>query len=103
MRSSDPPLLILASLSSGAKHGYALMQDIEEFAGVRLGPGSLYGAIGRLEERGLIRPLQPTGRSRPYALTAAGRRELAEVVAEMRTLVSLVGVRLPRLSARGAV
>ena len=50
-------MLILTSLASGPKHGYALLLDIESFAGVRLGPGTLYGAISRLEERGWIVPL----------------------------------------------
>ena len=36
---SDPTLLVLASLAEGDKHGYAMMEDIERFAGVRLGPG----------------------------------------------------------------
>ena len=47
---SDPTLLVLASLADGEKHGYAMMEDIQSFAGVRLGPGTLYGAITRLEE-----------------------------------------------------
>ena len=49
-RSNDPPTLILMSLAGGAKHGHALLKDIEGFAGVKLGPGALYGAITRLEE-----------------------------------------------------
>src|ERR1039457_1943094 len=36
---SDPTLLVLASLADGEKHGYAMMEDIQRFAGVRLGPG----------------------------------------------------------------
>ena len=43
-RANDPPLLILVSLADGPKHGHALAKDIEDFAGVRLGPGALYGA-----------------------------------------------------------
>ena len=104
VRSNDPPMLILVSLSSGAKHGYALMQDIEGFAGVKLGPGSLYGAISRLEEQGLIRPLGSNGRSRPYELTAAGRAALNAAVAEMRGLVDEVAARLsrsPRVALHG--
>ena len=72
---SDPTLLVLASLADGDKHGYAMMEDIERFAGVRLGPGTLYGAITRLEERGWIRPLKSTpvksaeARRQPYTLT----------------------------------
>lgn len=103
-RSNDPPLLILLSLSSGPKHGYALMRDIEGFAGVRLGPGSLYGAISRLEERGLIRPLASTGRSRPYELTEQGRAMLESAMAEMRVLVDEGMARLalsPRVVLHG--
>src|SRR5437764_2876672 len=87
-RSNDPPVLILTSLASGPKHGYALLLDIEGFAGVRLGPGTLYGAISRLEERGLIEPVAPEGRARPYRLTAAGSSALEAALAEMRTIVA---------------
>lgn len=86
-RDNDPTVLILTSLASGAKHGYALLLDIEEFAGVRLGPGTLYGAIARLEERGLIEPLAAEGRTRPYRLTAGGSAELERTLAELRTIV----------------
>ena len=51
-RFSDPGLLILTSLADGEKHGYAMMEDIEALCGVRLGPGTLYGALARLERRG---------------------------------------------------
>src|ERR1700753_1791580 len=71
-RANDPTLLILTSLASGDKHGYALLQDIERFAGVTLGPGTLYGAIARLEQRGLIEPVEEPGRRRPYRLAAEG-------------------------------
>ena len=70
---SDPTLLVLASLSEGDKHGYAMMEDIERFTGLRLGPGTLYGAITRLEKRGWIKPVKVDDRRRPYTLTAAGR------------------------------
>ena len=75
---SDPTLLLLASLVDGDKHGYAMMDDIETFAGIRLGPGTLYGAITRLEERGWIRAMKPGDRRQPYRLTAEGRRYLQE-------------------------
>lgn len=48
-RFSEPALLILISLADGPKHGYAMTQDIETVSGQRLGPGTLYGAITRLE------------------------------------------------------
>lgn len=79
---ADRGLLILTSLAGGPKHGYALMKDIESFAGVRLGPGTLYGALARLEEDGLVAPLPAQDRRRPYRITPAGslalQRELSE-------------------------
>ena len=56
-RFADPSLLILTSLSDGPKHGYAIMTDIAAFSGVGMEPGTLYGALSRLERRGWIRPL----------------------------------------------
>jgi DNA-binding PadR family transcriptional regulator len=79
-------VLILTSLASGTKHGYMLAKDIEGFAGVSLGPGTLYGAITRLEERGLIEPIEGDERRRPYRITSAGRAALATAVQEMRTI-----------------
>ena len=89
---SDPTLLVLASLAAGDKHGYAMMGDIQRFAGVRLGPGTLYGAITRLEERGWIRPLKSalkpgTDRRQPYTLSADGRRYLEGQLFEMNQIV----------------
>ena len=80
---SDPALLLLASLADGDKHGYAIMEDVEKFAGVRLGPGTLYGAITRLEQRGWIRGLEADDRRRPYRLTAEGRRHLHEQLSQL--------------------
>ena len=80
-RFSEPALLVLISLAGGPKHGYAMIDDIATIGGSRLGPGTLYGAIARLEKLGLIEPLLPTDRRRPYRLTTGGaailRRELA--------------------------
>jgi DNA-binding PadR family transcriptional regulator len=95
-RSNEPPVLILTSLAGGPTHGYALTKDIEKFAGVTLGPASLYGAIARLEERGLIEP-EPVGsdeRRRPYRITGAGRVALEAAVREMRTLADEGALRL---------
>jgi DNA-binding PadR family transcriptional regulator len=85
---SDPILLILASLSEGDKHGYAIMDDVEQFAGVRLGPGTLYGAITRMEQRGWIRPVGGDERRQPYRLTAAGRKHLEAELAALNRVVS---------------
>jgi DNA-binding PadR family transcriptional regulator len=85
-RANDPPLLILVSLAEGPKHGPALAKDIEDFAGVTLGPGALYGAITRLDERGLIEPLPGDDRRRPYRITSAGSTALAGALADMRRI-----------------
>jgi DNA-binding PadR family transcriptional regulator len=95
-RYAGPATLILSSLASGPKHGYAVVQDIEEFAGVRLQPGTLYGALTRLEHDGLIEALPGDGRRRPYQLSGAGAVALeAHLVAQRQ--VTEVGLR--RLSA----
>ncbi|MGO8864145.1 MAG: PadR family transcriptional regulator [Acidimicrobiales bacterium] len=99
-RVNDPPLLILTSLAEGPKHGYALAQDIAEFAGVKLSPGALYGAIARLEERGLIEALPEVERRRPYQVTAAGSAELAEAMRAMRRVVDVGTNRLRLLQGR---
>ena len=91
---TDPELLVLASLADGDKHGYAMIGDIEEFAGVVLGAGTLYGAITRLEEYGWIRPVQTEDRRRPYRLTAEGRRYLREQVAALEQVVRTARRRL---------
>lgn len=93
---SDPALLILASLAEGDKHGYAMMDDIERFAGVRLGPGTLYGAITRLEENGYIRPAGARNRRQPYSITAAGRAELSERLASLGRVLRTGAARLKR-------
>jgi len=84
---ADPSLLVLSSLAEENKHGYAIMQDVEAFAGVRMGPGTLYGAITRLEERGWIRPVGPKDRRQPYAITAEGRRHLQQELSELNQIV----------------
>src|SRR5579884_2823142 len=99
MRSSDPSLLIMASLAEGPKHGYAITRDVNEIAGVKLGPGTLYGAIARLEERGLIEPLEADDRRRPYRLTGSGAAALREQLAAQER-VAKVGLR--RLSSAEA-
>jgi DNA-binding PadR family transcriptional regulator len=91
---SDPTLLVLASLADGDKHGYAMMEDIQKFAQVRLGPGTLYGAITRLEERGWIRPTGARDRRQPYTITGAGREYLEQQVASLEHVVKTAQRRL---------
>jgi DNA-binding PadR family transcriptional regulator len=91
-RFGEPALLILVSLADGPKHGYAITEDIAAFANVRFGPGSLYGAIARLESRGLIEALEAEDRRNPYQLTAVGEKSLRARLASMQA-VAKVGQR----------
>ena len=75
---ADVRLLVLVSLSDGPKHGYAIQTDIEDFAGVHLGPGTLYGALSSLERDGLVEALPSDLRRQPYRLTVDGRRRLRQ-------------------------
>jgi len=93
-RNNEPSVLILTSLASGEKHGYALTKDIESFAGVTLGPGTMYGAIARLVERGLIEPTSSDDRRQPYRITASGRAALSGAVSEMRVVADEGALRL---------
>jgi DNA-binding PadR family transcriptional regulator len=101
-RPNDPPILILTSLAGGPKHGHALSKDIEEFAGITLGPGALYGAITRLEERGLIEPLESNDRRRPYRISATGSVYLSQAVTEMQRLAGEGARRLAVANKRSA-
>ena len=87
---------ILITLADGEAHGYAIMQEVAHRSGgsVRLGPGTLYGAISRLLEDGLLEesedrpdPSMDDTRRRYYRLTNLGGRVLA---AETERLAELV-------------
>src|SRR5271155_4145121 len=91
---SDPPLLVLASLANGPKHGHAMIEDIVGICGTRLGPGTLYGAIARLEQQGWIEPLPPEERRRPYRITAEGLRVLRARLATLKSFVKAAAERL---------
>ena len=72
-RFTEPSLLILASLSDGPKHGYAIMQDIEAGTGRPMGAGTLYAALIRLEDAGPGRAAR-AGRPSPAIPPDRGRR-----------------------------
>lgn len=91
---SEEALLILVSLADGPKHGYAMLQDIQRIGRRRLGPGTLYGALARLEAAGLIVPLQGDDRRTPYRLTEAGARLLKGELADLRRIASVGAKRL---------
>lgn len=92
-RYTGPATLILSSLAEGSKHGYALTKDIEQFAGVHLSPGTLYAALTRLVDQGLIEVVPSDDqRRRPYRITAAGSQALRTQLSEQRR-VAEVGLR----------
>lgn len=98
VRVAEPGVLILVSLTGGPKHGYALIKDIEDIAGARLGPGTLYGALSRLEQSGLVEALPAKDRRRPYRITPAGAEFVGAYLASVRHLAS-VGLRRLRAYA----
>ena len=93
-RFSEPALYILISLADGPKHGYAMTQDIEAVSGQKLGPGTLYGAIARLEARKWIEALPAVERRRPYRLTTSGQRVLRHRLESLRTVARIGRARL---------
>ena len=95
-RFSDPALLILSSVADGPKHGYAMMIDIAAMTGVRLGPGTLYGALARLESSGLIKAMPASERRRPYQLTPKGAIVLREQLTLLQRVASAGLRRLAR-------
>ena len=74
-----------------------MLEDIARMSGTRLGPGTLYGAIARLEREKLIEPLPPEERRQPYRLTLSGRRVLR---AKLATLHDFARAGLRKLEAR---
>ena len=96
-RFSDASFLILSSLADGPKHGYAMMEDIEAFSGTHLEPGTLYGAIARLEKLNWIEPMPMEDRRRPYQLTASGTAAFRRHVATLDQVASVSKARLATL------
>jgi DNA-binding PadR family transcriptional regulator len=93
-RFGEPGVLVLLALSDGPKHGYAISADVLEHTGVQLGPGTLYGSLVKLVERGLAAPLPSDDRRRPYEITAAGRAALATQLASWSRIVESGKARL---------
>jgi len=88
-RFSEPALLILISVADGPKHGYAMTEDIARIADLRLGPGTLYGAISRLEARGLIEAVGADDRRNPYRITALGEKALRARLASIQNVARI--------------
>jgi DNA-binding PadR family transcriptional regulator len=96
MHSNDAQMLVLTVLADRPLHGYAINTAIEELTGRKLGPGSLYGALARLEARELIRPADRAGeaseRHRTVQITDAGRDTLRAELQQMAR-ISQAGLR----------
>jgi DNA-binding PadR family transcriptional regulator len=92
MHSNDAQMLVLTVLADGPAHGYAINTAIERLTGTRLGPGSLYGALARLESRHLI---EPTGEA------AEQRHRTVRITDEGRTTLRAELERMARISRSG--
>lgn len=99
-------LHVVLALLGGEKHGYALMQEVEQLSdgSVKMGPGTLYGTLNRLVVDGLIEETTASRkrsdddeRRRYYRLTADGERVAAAELARLQTLVQRVAARGLRL------
>jgi DNA-binding PadR family transcriptional regulator len=95
-RFAEPSLLVLVSLTDGPKHGYAIMADVEAFSGSPLGPGTLYAVLARLEDAGLIEPMEPSERRRPYRITPSGRAAMQAQLDQMDRLAAVGRARAAR-------
>ncbi len=83
---------VLLALLDGPRHGYGLMQDVEELSAgrLRLGPGTLYTAIKRLRGAGLIAETGADAeRRRCYKVTRKGRAVAEEEAGRLSDLVRL--------------
>ncbi|HEY4458911.1 MAG TPA: helix-turn-helix transcriptional regulator [Pseudonocardiaceae bacterium] len=99
MHANDAQMLVLCALADGQLHGYAINTAIESLTGERLGAGSLYGALSRLEAKGLVESLGEQGRQRPVQLTDRGRDELER---ELRSMARVADAGLRRLGVKPA-
>ncbi|ALX48766.1 PadR family transcriptional regulator [Lentibacillus amyloliquefaciens] len=86
---TEPSLLILISLAEENRHGYAIMEDIEKNYDIKLGPGTLYGAISRLQKAGYISALETQDRKKPYKLTEEGQVYLSNQIKEIQKVTTL--------------
>jgi DNA-binding PadR family transcriptional regulator len=92
VHSNDAQMLVLTVLADGPRHGYAINAAIEELTGSKLGPGSLYGALTRLEAHGLIGPVDGDERHRTMRITEPGRATL-RMELEQLNRVATAGLR----------
>jgi PadR family transcriptional regulator, regulatory protein PadR len=100
MEIREPTYFLLAGLLDGPRHGYAIAQLARELSDGRVGlsAGTLYGALERLGDQGLIRPVEDVRvggrRRRVYELTEEGRAELLREAERLRQAADVVITRL---------
>ena len=91
----EPTFFILLSLANEPRHGYAILKDVEALSGgkIRLGTGTLYGALNRLLDQGLIERIDGEDGARgkkAYRLTPAGLEVFEADVSRMNRLLRAV-------------
>ncbi len=91
-------LHILLALSGGDRHGYAIMKqvDVDSNGKVKMGPGTLYGSIGRMIDAGFVResdkkvdPTMNDERRVYYKITGEGQRALSAELQRYRDVVAI--------------
>ncbi len=90
----EPTLFILLSLRSGEKHGYAILKDVEELSDgrVKLSTGTLYGALYRLLDQGIVEQVISSNGARgkkTYRLTHAGLEVITAELERMNELLQI--------------
>lgn len=82
---------ILLAIADGHTHGYAIGQAVEEVSGRRMGPGTIYGSLQRMERDGLVEEVQDSDdeRRKPFVITTRGRRALEAEAARIERLAAL--------------
>jgi DNA-binding PadR family transcriptional regulator len=96
----EPTLYILLSLRSGEKHGYAILKDVAELSSkrIKMSTGTLYGALYRLLDQGLIERIESMGGVRgkkEYRLTPSGMEVFDAEVGRMKQLLLVAEGRVP--------
>ncbi len=80
--------ILLALLSPG--HGYRLMSAVSEISAgrVKMGSGTLYGVLTRMQKDGLIKAIEDDGRRKTYAITEEGKSALREEYARIKAMAA---------------
>ena len=101
----EPTFYILLSLRGGEKHGYAILKDVAEMSSeqVKLSTGTLYGALYRLLDQGLIEQIEPEDRARGkkvYRLMHTGLEVFEAEVSRMKHLLLAVNKKVETIGGQ---